>query len=999
MYDEFSRVVNQHQSTAEGEGIENYFIKADLPSPSYFSIIKYDELDRTIKLTNAEDNATFNIPGIEDNLFKTKTIIEQNNSSQVISEKFTDVRGRVVKEKTIGDNGDILTKFTYNAIGELLSYTDGDNITSSYEYDFAGRKIAYTNPDKGMTSYTYDRAGNLISLVTANLAQDSEEITYNYEYNRLIEENYPNMPNGSNISNVTYKYGSAGEGNQTGKLVYVTDATGSQSFKYGNMGEITSNTRIVVGPNIPTRYFTTNFNYDSWNRIKNIEYPDGENVVYSYDEGGNLFSIIGDYTYIKEAYYTFFESPRLIIHGNNTVTEYDYTNALRNVNGYSVKLQNGDKLLNLKYDYDKMNNVVSVANDVAMDPNKMGGKYEFRYAYDKINRLASSKGIFESEFQNSYSDINANYESELRYTNAHSILNKTQKHNKNGSIDNNNTYKNVYKYVDGTHKIEAIIDEATQTEKYFSYDLNGNLKYIMNPQEVETKMYWDESNRLRVLEENHVMHHYIYDYTGERVLKASSNLEQVYENGTLANQSSIQFNPYTTYPNPFIVIHPQGSYTKHYFNGSKRIATAIGNGDPSMFETSPTAATERSPQAAATQESNQLKPKELQQQQIADLQLYAQKAGKGSVTFKKYEASKDTATTNNTSRPAPIESNLQIAAAPQALPVYYYHANHLGSNTGITSIDGNPYQFFVNLPFGETLAEQYSDAPGPRLPYKFNGKELDQETGNYYYGARYYDPKWSVWLSVDPMAEKYPGWSPYNYTLQNPVNFTDPTGMVVEENPVYDSKGCYRGDTEEGFTGEPIIYDGDKDFSNMSKNELVDDNGGKYLSNEIFNYLFPGSRDRVETHIANYNLNDGLNNNGKITIKRHIVDALGGLYNAKDGTPDNLLIKRGVHKNGKSVADEWFKPTVENLRNLIKVHEAYGHITSGTFNDTKGHFKIFKMQIDNPQFKFTTDNFKGFHLNHLYNYGQNIGIDIRRNLRYRSLYSKYGKPFNEKLNN
>ncbi len=780
MYDEFSRVVNQHQSTAEGEGIENYFIKADLPSPSYFSIIKYDELDRTIKLTNAEDNATFNIPGIEDNLFKTKTIIEQNNSSQVISEKFTDVRGRVVKEKTIGDNGDILTKFTYNAIGELLSYTDGDNITSSYEYDFAGRKIAYTNPDKGMTSYTYDRAGNLISLVTANLAQDSEEITYNYEYNRLIEENYPNMPNGSNISNVTYKYGSAGEGNQTGKLVYVTDATGSQSFKYGNMGEITSNTRIVVGPNIPTRYFTTNFNYDSWNRIKNIEYPDGENVVYSYDEGGNLFSIIGDYTYIKEAYYTFFESPRLIIHGNNTVTEYDYTNALRNVNGYSVKLQNGDKLLNLKYDYDKMNNVVSVANDVAMDPNKMGGKYEFRYAYDKINRLASSKGIFESEFQNSYSDINANYESELRYTNAHSILNKTQKHNKNGSIDNNNTYKNVYKYVDGTHKIEAIIDEATQTEKYFSYDLNGNLKYIMNPQEVETKMYWDESNRLRVLEENHVMHHYIYDYTGERVLKASSNLEQVYENGTLANQSSIQFNPYTTYPNPFIVIHPQGSYTKHYFNGSKRIATAIGNGDPSMFETSPTAATERSPQAAATQESNQLKPKELQQQQIADLQLYAQKAGKGSVTFKKYEASKDTATTNNTSRPAPIESNLQIAAAPQALPVYYYHANHLGSNTGITSIDGNPYQFFVNLPFGETLAEQYSDAPGPRLPYKFNGKELDQETGNYYYGARYYNSKWSVWLSVDPLAEKYPGWSPYAYTMNNPINMVDPTGMVPE---------------------------------------------------------------------------------------------------------------------------------------------------------------------------------------------------------------------------
>ncbi|VVV02552.1 RHS repeat-associated core domain-containing protein [Mesonia oceanica] len=48
------------------------------------------------------------------------------------------------------------------------------------------------------------------------------------------------------------------------------------------------------------------------------------------------------------------------------------------------------------------------------------------------------------------------------------------------------------------------------------------------------------------------------------------------------------------------------------------------------------------------------------------------------------------------------------------------------------------------------------------------------------YAASYYDPKWSIWLSVDPMAEKYPGWSPYNYTLQNPIKYIDPTGMVVE---------------------------------------------------------------------------------------------------------------------------------------------------------------------------------------------------------------------------
>ncbi|TDS56948.1 RHS repeat domain-containing protein [Myroides indicus] len=64
--------------------------------------------------------------------------------------------------------------------------------------------------------------------------------------------------------------------------------------------------------------------------------------------------------------------------------------------------------------------------------------------------------------------------------------------------------------------------------------------------------------------------------------------------------------------------------------------------------------------------------------------------------------------------------------------------------------------------------------------YKFNGKELDESTGYYYYGARYYDPAISIFLSVDPLAEQFPAWNPYNYTMQNPINLTDPTGMAPE---------------------------------------------------------------------------------------------------------------------------------------------------------------------------------------------------------------------------
>ena len=52
---------------------------------------------------------------------------------------------------------------------------------------------------------------------------------------------------------------------------------------------------------------------------------------------------------------------------------------------------------------------------------------------------------------------------------------------------------------------------------------------------------------------------------------------------------------------------------------------------------------------------------------------------------------------------------------------------------------------------------------------------------DYYYGARYYNPKTSIWLSVDPLADKYPGWSPYNYCMLNPIRFIDPDGRVVHD--------------------------------------------------------------------------------------------------------------------------------------------------------------------------------------------------------------------------
>src|SRR5690554_3453161 len=115
---------------------------------------------------------------------------------------------------------------------------------------------------------------------------------------------------------------------------------------------------------------------------------------------------------------------------------------------------------------------------------------------------------------------------------------------------------------------------------------------------------------------------------------------------------------------------------------------------------------------------------------------------------------------------------------PELYAAYWYHPDHLGSSSYITNLEGEINQHLEYLPFGETLIEEHLNSYNS--PFKFNAKVFDAETGNYYYSARYYTPKYNLMLSVDQMYDLYPSFSPYAYTLQNPVRFVDPTGMMVE---------------------------------------------------------------------------------------------------------------------------------------------------------------------------------------------------------------------------
>ena len=108
---------------------------------------------------------------------------------------------------------------------------------------------------------------------------------------------------------------------------------------------------------------------------------------------------------------------------------------------------------------------------------------------------------------------------------------------------------------------------------------------------------------------------------------------------------------------------------------------------------------------------------------------------------------------------------------------FYYHPDHLGSSSYITNLDGEVSQHIEYVPFGEVFIEERNNTWN--TSYLFNAKEFDEETDMYYYGARYYEPRLSLWMSVDIMQEKYPNVSSYVYCINNPIILIDSDGKDI----------------------------------------------------------------------------------------------------------------------------------------------------------------------------------------------------------------------------
>src|SRR5690554_4587886 len=114
-------------------------------------------------------------------------------------------------------------------------------------------------------------------------------------------------------------------------------------------------------------------------------------------------------------------------------------------------------------------------------------------------------------------------------------------------------------------------------------------------------------------------------------------------------------------------------------------------------------------------------------------------------------------------------------ATTEERTTYFYHTDHLGSTILVTDEAGATVWSTEYTPFGSLTFEEGK----LKKAVKFTGKDLDEDTGLYYFNARWYDQSIGRFISEDPIKD---GLNWYTYAANNPLRFVDPTGLTTENN-------------------------------------------------------------------------------------------------------------------------------------------------------------------------------------------------------------------------
>ncbi len=300
-----------------------------------------------------------------------------------------------------------ITSYTYDALSDLASVVQGGSRNRSFTYDSLKRLTQSTNPESGSICYGtvgahgcglngYDADGNVVTKTDAR----SISITYSYDVlNRLIGKTYSN---GDPSVSYTYDQTQSGYYN-VGRRTSMTDAAGSETLNYDQMGRELTEQRIT---NSVTKNTTYTYNLDG--SLATLTYPSGRVITYTYNAAAQPISAVdtvNNIDYATNAYYAPPGGLAQIQKGSNLVTTHIYNDRLQPcwifaTTGTALPWQPtqtactstaspAGNILDLKYNYNSSSqtdngNVTGITNN--RDTTRSQS-----FAYDQVNRISSAQ--------------------------------------------------------------------------------------------------------------------------------------------------------------------------------------------------------------------------------------------------------------------------------------------------------------------------------------------------------------------------------------------------------------------------------------------------------------------------------------------------------------------------------------------------------------------------------------------------------------------------------
>jgi RHS repeat-associated protein len=265
--------------------------------------------------------------------------------------------------------------YGYNSLDQLTSVSDQRGLVTTYTYNAFGEVVTLDSPDTGTTVFSYDSGGNLISQT------DARGITVTYTYdalNRLTAIDYPGSE-----EDVTLSYDLAGCTNGVGRLCRIDEAAASTAYQYDAAGNITT-----VTTQHATATAVIQYAYDAAGTLTHITYPSGHQVAYGLNTNGNIVTITLTAQGITK---TITDGAQYLPFG--PITQFSFGNGLVLNNSYNLdyRLINHDlnQVRSTVYGYDPAGNVTSIDD-------MQNGSLSQTFGYDSLDHLIQDDSAYGS---------------------------------------------------------------------------------------------------------------------------------------------------------------------------------------------------------------------------------------------------------------------------------------------------------------------------------------------------------------------------------------------------------------------------------------------------------------------------------------------------------------------------------------------------------------------------------------------------------------------------